>query len=726
MRYTRYLIFFIAFLSFCSLKSIGQTALDSIIVSNQKTQETYFGDKVYILADSAGKLDINDIVKDTSFKHSHENIPNLGINNSTFWIKLRLHNNSENKKILLEVENPLLEDVSLYYASDTAGHFAKKIVTKDLPFAARGNSSQNYDFTVIQEPGTTGTYFLKIRGNTQKLIPIKAGVPVVIANDGSNKDLLSGLYFGIMLVMFLYNLFVYISVKDKSYLYYILYIVAVTLVQLNITGFGFKYLWPGYPAFEKFSVFLFPSVTAFTSIAFIRQFLRTKQFVPRLHHGFWIFIVAYLFTVANGIWGNKLLSYNLINANALPLSLYMIGIATYIRIKHKYRPAFFFLVAWTVFLLSIMIFVLKDFGIFPYNLLTVSFIQIGSAVEVVLLSIALADRINILTREKEESQALALQAAEENARIISEQNVILETKVEERTVELKASNDDLSKAMTELKEAESQLVESEKMASLGQLTAGIAHEINNPINFVTSNIKPLKRDVEMLLEVVDTIEKVSLSDVSAAEKQKQIDSYKMDIDFDYLKTEIDHLLNGINEGASRTSEIVKGLRIFSRLDEDDLKMADINEGIDSTLVIINNLLNNRIEVVKYYGQIPLVECYPGKLNQVFLNMITNAIYAINKRFFEQAGGKVTITTSNNEDNVFIKIADNGTGMDETTKKKLFEPFFTTKDVGEGTGLGLSIAYNTINKHNGHINVNSVIGEGTEFIIDIPLKPAVAV
>ncbi len=216
------------------------------------------------------------------------------------------------------------------------------------------------------------------------------------------------------------------------------------------------------------------------------------------------------------------------------------------------------------------------------------------------------------------------------------------------------------------------------------------------------------------------IEKIGLDHFSADEKIKQIEEYKQDIDFDYLKVEIDHLLNGIGEGATRTAEIVKGLRIFSRLDEDDLKKADINEGLDSTIIIINNLLNNRIEVVKNYGNMPLVECYPGKLNQVFLNMLTNAIYAVNKKFGDSAGGQLTITTSANEKNVTIKIADNGTGMDEQTKKKLFEPFFTTKDVGEGTGLGLSIAYNTINKHSGHIYVNSIINEGTEFIMEIPI------
>ena len=258
------------------------------------------------------------------------------------------------------------------------------------------------------------------------------------------------------------------------------------------------------------------------------------------------------------------------------------------------------------------------------------------------------------------------------------------------------------------------------MASLGQLTAGIAHEINNPINFVTSNVKPLNRDVRILLDAVEAIEQIAGVESSVAEKQKKISAYKEEIDYEYLKEEIDQLLSGIGEGASRTAEIVKGLRIFSRLDEDDLKKANINEGLESTLVITNNLLNNIIKIQKNYADLPLIECYPGKLNQVFLNIISNGIYAIKKRFEEADGGLLTISTSFDDTNVFIKIADNGTGMDENTKKKLFEPFFTTKDVGEGTGLGLSIAYNTINKHNGQIQVNSEIGKGTEFILILPL------
>jgi signal transduction histidine kinase len=224
----------------------------------------------------------------------------------------------------------------------------------------------------------------------------------------------------------------------------------------------------------------------------------------------------------------------------------------------------------------------------------------------------------------------------------------------------------------------------------------------------------------MIVELVEKIEAITLQDISTEEKKNQIQALKDEMDYDYLKTEIDFLIKGIGDGASRTAEIVKGLRVFSRLDEDDLKKADINEGLDSTLVIVNHLLNNSIEVEKNYSGIPMIECFPGKLNQVFLNMMSNAIDAIRSRWQDQPGGKLTISTWNDEENVHVSIRDNGTGMDETTKRKLFEPFFTTKGVGEGTGLGMSIAYNTIRKHNGVIDITTALGEGTEFVITIPI------
>jgi len=165
------------------------------------------------------------------------------------------------------------------------------------------------------------------------------------------------------------------------------------------------------------------------------------------------------------------------------------------------------------------------------------------------------------------------------------------------------------------------------------------------------------------------------------------------------------------------------LRIFSRVDEDTLKFADLNEGLESTMVILNSLLNNTIEVDKKYGDMPKVECHAGKLNQVFLNIVTNAIYAVNKKFKHDIGGKIWIETGVYDDttSAFIKIADNGIGIPKEIQERIFEPFFTTKDVGEGTGLGMSIAYNTIAKHHGRIVVESEVGQGTSFTLVIPIQ-----
>jgi signal transduction histidine kinase len=693
---------------------------DPILVDTKKFQS--IGDQVDVLADSLSTYTINEVSQSNHFSRSTDKVPNLGHSFTTAWFRISFKNVSEANNLFIEIENPLLEATTLYLPSSNG--FDSITIRKNEGFRSRPFPSSNFQFRLTAPRDSLITCYLRVVSNTQLQVPINLSSREELFYSNQNKELLTAIYIGIMMVMFLYNLFVYLSVRDRSYLYYILYILSVTLVQLNIKGFGYKYLWPGAPLFEKYAVYIFPSLTAFTSIAFIRHFLRTKEFTPRLHKGFWIFVVAYICTLAGAFAGFERTSYNFLNINALPLALYMIGTALYIWRKFQFKPAFYFLVAWTIFLVGIICFVLKDVGVFPYNLMTVSFIQIGSAIEAVLLSFALADKINSLKKEKEESQAEALRIAQVNERIIREQNVVLEARVNERTMELKTSNDDLNSAMTTLKEAQAQLVESEKMASLGQLTAGIAHEINNPINFVTSNIKPLRRDLDMLVDLFNQVEAIGLSADSQGDKQTKVNQLKEEYDFDYLKTEINFLLDGIADGSNRTAEIVKGLRIFSRLDEDDLKYASLSEGLDSTLVIVNNLMNSRVEVVRHYGDLPMVECYPGKLNQVFLNIITNAIHAIKAVHGDAPGGVLTLSTETDGQYAYVKIRDNGTGMSEATKHRLFEPFFTTKDVGEGTGLGLSIAYKTIQKHHAFILVDTKEGEGTEFTIKLPLvQPA---
>jgi signal transduction histidine kinase len=463
-----------------------------------------------------------------------------------------------------------------------------------------------------------------------------------------------------------------------------------------------------------------PALVGVFALLFFDNFLHLKRKNKYYHFGINLFVGLYAIVIGVGVLGYFRFAAKSVLIVALMGSLFVLAVAARLSYKGS-RQAKFFLVSWTVFLISVIIFVLKNFGVLPYNNYTYYALQAGSALEVILLSFALADRINILQAQTLASNAAALRAAKDSEQFMVAQNALLDGLVKERTKELEKSHTDLELSFRNLQEKESQLVESEKMASLGQLTAGIAHEINNPINFVTSNVKPLKRDVDILVDMVGQVEAIGLAETPLEEKKKQMDDVKTELDYDYLINEIDYLLNGISEGASRTAEIVKGLRVFSRLDEDDLKKADINEGLSSTLVIVNHMLNNAIEVDKQYSGIPLIECYPGKLNQVFLNMMGNAIYAIHKHWNGQPGGKLTIKTSNDETHIHVSISDNGIGMDEATRKKLFEPFFTTKDVGEGTGLGLSIAYNTILKHNGTVEVLSEKGVGTEFLIKLPIN-----
>ncbi|HKR05146.1 MAG TPA: ATP-binding protein, partial [Bacteroidia bacterium] len=258
------------------------------------------------------------------------------------------------------------------------------------------------------------------------------------------------------------------------------------------------------------------------------------------------------------------------------------------------------------------------------------------------------------------------------------------------------SNKIITRAYEDLKKAQEQLIQSEKMASLGQLTAGVAHEINNPINFVSANVNPLKRNFAELIDVIKNKKTLNADELN------------------YTINETHELLTGIEEGSRRTAEIVIGLRNFSRLDEEEMKKASINEGIHSTLVLLKSKLKqNNIEVINLFDDLPEIECYPGKLNQVFMNIISNAIDAISEN------GKIIITTSKENDRIKISICDNGKGMSREVKQKIFDPFFTTKDVGKGTGLGLSISYGIIEKHKGNIEVNSEVGKGSEFLISLP-------
>ena len=320
--------------------------------------------------------------------------------------------------------------------------------------------------------------------------------------------------------------------------------------------------------------------------------------------------------------------------------------------------------------------------------------------------------------------ALLLQKQENTNEELEISNQTLEHRVELRTLELNEKNKHIQEALQELQRTQAQVIQSEKMSSLGQMVAGVAHEINNPVSFVHGNLEPACEYAQDLIRIIELYQKHYPNPVQ--EIQTEIEA----VELDFLKEDFVKLLESMQNGTERITNIVLSLRNFSRLDESEFKLVDIHEGIDSTLLILHNRLKSQsnhpeIEIIKEYSSLPKVDCYAGQLNQVFMNILANAIDALedevkkNPTFTPQIRVSTELSGNNN---IAINIADNGSGIPASIQSKLFDPFFTTKQVGKGTGLGLSISYQIIvDKHHGKLSCDSSPETGTEFIIKIPIR-----
>ncbi|TAD99387.1 MAG: hypothetical protein EAZ97_08885 [Bacteroidetes bacterium] len=280
----------------------------------------------------------------------------------------------------------------------------------------------------------------------------------------------------------------------------------------------------------------------------------------------------------------------------------------------------------------------------------------------------------------------------------------------------------LEQVIQELKGTQLQLVQAEKMASLGVLTAGVAHEIKNPINFVYAGIDNISMFLEDFSQVLDKYDELTqIPSEEIVDRLKEIEDFKDEIAYNELKREMFDMVGVIKNGAERTVEIVKSLQTFSRHDESEIKVVDMHENIDSTLVLLKSQMKN-IQIIKNYDKVPAVECYPGQINQVIMNIISNACQAMEN----EKEGKLAISMSivnpelpKSEQMLKLSFKDSGMGMSEEVKSRIFDPFFTTKELGKGTGLGLSITFGIIRKHNGKIEVESEVGKGTEMSLLLP-------
>jgi signal transduction histidine kinase len=329
----------------------------------------------------------------------------------------------------------------------------------------------------------------------------------------------------------------------------------------------------------------------------------------------------------------------------------------------------------------------------------------------------------VLIRSSDEVGALGAtfndmaRALETRETQLQELNRNLEDIVRQRTEELESSHEALKKAYLDLQNAQEQLVHTEKMASLGQLVAGIAHEIKNPLNFIYGNtgfLEEYTQKLKLLLEAYDGLPSLSPED------RARMAGLKESINYDFIREDLPTLINNFTEGATRINTIVSDLRTFSRMDSDRVSEIDVHASIEISLNLLRNQYRERIEIHREYGDIPKIQGYSGKLGQVFMNLLSNAFQSIDGE------GDVWIRTSTSDGVVTVEVRDNGHGIPRENLNRIFEPFYTTKAVGQGTGLGLSISYGIIEQHHGKIFVANAPGGGTIFTVRLPIfqeKPA---
>jgi signal transduction histidine kinase len=303
---------------------------------------------------------------------------------------------------------------------------------------------------------------------------------------------------------------------------------------------------------------------------------------------------------------------------------------------------------------------------------------------------------------------------------LTEANAGLRNELMERQrteLDLMKEKEEQRTLIRKLEDIHSQLLQSEKMASIGQLAAGIAHEINNPIGYVYSNLGTLEKYVQDTFSLIDRYEQAEVL-ITDPEVLQRLQADKKKLDMEFLKTDLRALMEESKEGIVRVKTIVQNLKDFSHSGAaDEWHFSDLHKGLDSTLLIVNNEIKYKADVVKEYGEIPDVECLLSQLNQVFMNLLVNAAHAIDER------GTITIRTGVEGGEVWVEIADTGHGIPPENLKKIFEPFFTTKPVGKGTGLGLSVSYGILQKHHGRMEVQSEVGKGSAFRVWLPVKQA---
>jgi len=688
----------------------------------------------------------------------------LGFNTSNLWVNFDVINICcENETWYLELGYPPLDYIYFYQITEDGK--ITEILDGDLtPTPKNAIRSKFYNFKINVPYNGKVKLFLKIRSDSSLAIPLNIYSPEGFAEKILLEEYLFGIFCGIMLIMAMYNLFLYFSFKENSYLYYILYIIGFLLQSLSLRGY-IRLFFPDWVYLNNIAPILFTAMSLFFGINFTSSFLQTKEYLPRIHKFLQFYMLVPFVGIGLVLFSSYSIAIKFATASSF-LSSFLLIISGYASIKNNFRPARFFILGWGMLSIGMISYAFRMAGILPHNIFTNSSYQVFSILEILLLSLALGDKINIL--KKEFSSNLELKVAERTTELSAMIEIVNEQKKE---VEL---------TLEELKNTQAQLIESEKKASLGQLVSVVAHEINNPIGAIQASTEIAKisfnsilsdfitfirslesnqlkhfndllrfsldsinysstrteRNIRKLIKI--ELEEYKYNDSNTINKIKELLSElklvgKFNTYINYfsekeLLTVLDNIrlfvteyrsLKYIDISVQKTSKVIFVLRKYLSTDiKGERKIVSINEQIEKVLELYDNYISDNIIIEKSFTGETTLSCIADDLIQVWRNLIFNSIQSM-----QSTDKKLMISSKriseNERDLIQIKITDSGIGIKENNFSNIFKPFYTTKPIGEGIGLGLYTCKTIIEEHGGRIEFQSE-NNITTFTVTLPI------
>jgi signal transduction histidine kinase len=776
---------------------------------------------------------------------------NFGYTTSAYWIRLAL-SNTENTPVerMLEINYARLSQVQ-FYAPDASGAYQLTDTGITKPFDSRALQTRNFVFPVTVPAATEQTVYLRVASTSALMVPLRLWEPTAFYRYERSDYAIQTWYFGMVFAMVLFNFLLLISLRDKVYLLYINFVVLTALTLASFNGLAKEYFWPNAQTWSDVSTYVGLSFTVVAAVHFMRAMLQTKVLSPTvdmvLKAMAGVFVLLPITYLANY---QGIAKHAAIVMGIATVALLTIGI---ISSYQRQRNAYYFSVAFAIFGIGGVVAALRALGYVPTNFYTANSLQIGSAIEMILMAFALADRFHEIRKDKAKYQAELLQAQHNLVSSLKDSEHVLEERVAERTADLKKANDELYAAFTEaesakkelenakrqadvsqifaeesrlimeqaqrqaevsqifaeesrllaeqaqrqaevsnifaeqlqeqslqalkdLQTAQNQLVENEKMASLGLLVSNVAHEINTPIGAVKASGKNITDSIEHALLSMPSLfrtldqdtadrfvamlvnhnnhgyvlntreERAQVKQLTALLEPYELENSRLkasilvqmgikEINSDYmpllLHPESDRILStarsissiitnaqNINYAVDRVSKIVYALKAFSGTAEDVEKVnARIHDGIENVLTLYQSHFDINVNLVREFELVPPLWCVQEDLKQVWNHLILNALQAMNYH------GTLTISIHEVQNEAVVTIKDTGCGIAPDVFPQIFKPFFTTRTSGEGSGLGLSIVQKIIDKHHGRITVDSELGVGTAVHVYLPYPEA---